>query len=127
MALSLALARVLGAAVVLAAFSLASSPASAHAGQHHAVVAQPASVETSAGVAPAELSAAPALPAAPSGGFTCDGYGCCASGPCTGCHGFVVTSVIMPIPPLAASSVARSGAPPPSDPRDGRLRRPPKS
>ena len=133
MVLKLCVARILAAAVVLAALSLASSPASAHAGHHHATVAAPVSQETPAAEAVTraveavtpELRAAPALPA-PSSNTTCDGFGCCFSS-CTGCHGFVAATVSVPMPLLAASSLVRAGAPPLSDPRDTRLRRPPKS
>jgi len=128
MLLNLALVRMLGAAVVLAALSFASSPASAHAGHHHATAAASISHERPVAAAvTAELSATPVLPVAPSNGVTCDGFGCCSSGPCTGCHGFVAATVTMPMPPFAASSLARPGAPPLPDPRDNRLRRPPNS
>src|SRR5262245_57243499 len=107
----LSLARIFGAAVVLAALSLASSPASAHAGHHQAIAASSVSHETPAAEAVTpELRAAPALPAPPSN-TTCDGFGCCFSS-CTGCHGFVATAVTMPMPPLAASPLVRTGAPP---------------
>jgi hypothetical protein len=131
MVLKLSLARILAVAAVLAALSLASSPASAHAGHRHAAVAAPVSHEMPAAAAvtraaeavTAELRA-PALPA-PSSNTTCDGFGCCFSS-CTGCHSFVAATVSVPMPLLAASSVVKAGAPPLSDPRDTRLRRPPK-
>ena len=131
MALKLHFARILGAAVVLAALWLAPSSASAHAGHVHAQPAVPAAHVTvapsSKAAVPLEVTAAAELPSAPSGDADCGDRGCCSSGPCTGCHGFVLTSLPVYLPSLHSSSLAGSDADPRPSPHDGRLRRPPKS
>lgn len=119
--------RILGALAVLAALSLAPTFALAHAGHAHKDTAASSQKVPAAKAAPAELRTAWVLPAAPADDMSCGGYGCCSSGPCTGCHGLVLASVIEPIPPAAISLVLDGGAPPGPDHRDGRLRRPPKS
>jgi hypothetical protein len=130
--------RILGALAVVAALSLAPSFALAHAGHVHndkaAASTQKASApaatkasQPAAKAAQTELSTAPALPIAPMDDTSCGGYGCCFSGPCTGCYGCALTSVIDWIPPTAVSLVRDGSTPPGTDYRDGRLRRPPKS
>jgi hypothetical protein len=131
MAMTLQFVRILGAAAMLAALSLALSSASAHAGHVHAQPAGPAGHETiapsSKAAVPLEVTATAALPSAPSSDVDCGDRGCCSSGPCTGCHGFVLTSLPVYLPSLHSSSLARSDAAPRPSPHDGRLRRPPKS
>lgn len=124
---NLSFTRILGALAVLAALSLAPSLALAHPGHAHRDAAASAQKAPAAKAAPAELRTASVLPAVPADDAGCNGYGCCASGPCTGCHGFVLTLVIDPIPPATVSLVLDGGAPPGRHYRDGRLRRPPKS
>ena len=121
-------ARVLGAAAVLAALSLAPSIASAHAGHAHppAAAAQPADAPVSKSLH-VEAAAAPAMPSAPSDDVSCGGFGCCSSGPCTGCHGMVLTSMPVPMPPFVSASLTGGSGRSDASPRDGRLRRPPKS
>jgi hypothetical protein len=131
-------------AVVLLAgamLALAPSSASAHAGHSHSAVAAQQAHATKAPVgvlqstamaakpvtATQSLSAA-VLPAAPSGDHPeCDGPGCCASGHCTGCHGFVLTSVVFTAPSPFSTLVVLPDAPPHGGADVGRLRRPPKS
>jgi hypothetical protein len=128
MALKLQFARILGAAAVLAAFSLAPSVASAHAGHAHARAAVSVTYETPASkVVAFEVTAAPALPSMRSDNANCSDRGCCSNGPCTGCHGFTQVTVPLSIPPLSSSSLVIRDAPPRASPLDGRLRRPPKS
>jgi hypothetical protein len=138
MAPMLQFARILGAAAVLAALSFAPSIASAHPGHAHpqaaaqpTPAAQPAAAAQQA-TAPVsklvrtERVAALGKPPAPSGGASCGGFGCCSSGPCTGCHGIVLTSMPVPMPPLVSASLAGGSGRADSSPHDGRLRRPPK-
>jgi len=123
-------ARILGAAAVLAVLSLAPSLASAHAGHAHSRAAMSASHDATALASKAvvEVKAAPASSSLPShDDASCGDRGCCSNGPCTGFHGFVLTSVTVPAPSLLSSSLASREALPGSIPRDGRLRRPPKS
>jgi len=130
MSSKLQFARILGAAAVLAGLLLAPSLASAHAGHAHPRPAVSAIHEATAPASKAlvEVKAAPASPSMPSDDdASCGDRGCCSNGPCTGCHGFVLTSVTVPTPSLLSSSLANREAPPGSNPRDGRLRRPPKS
>ena len=136
MALKPQLARIMGAAAVLAALVLAPSAASAHAGHAH----PPAATQTAAAPADAqdtdaarvaapnaEVAAAPARPPMPSDNVTCGGLGCCSNAPCSGCHGGVLASVPATTPPMLGASLIPVDAPPGSSPHDGRLRRPPKS
>src|SRR5688572_21579604 len=106
MALKVQFARILGALAVLAALSLAPSVASAHAGHAHPQAAAAATDWTVAPVskAVAEVTATPASSPVPSDAASCAGSGCCSSGPCTGCHGFVLTPVPVPMPPVRSSS-----------------------
>jgi hypothetical protein len=120
------LARILGAIAVLATIALAPSIAAAHAGHVHA---QPVHQTTAMSSQPAQLevTASAALPSEQSDDADCADRGCCASGPCTGCHGFVLTSLPVYLPSLHSTSLASSDADPRPSPHDGRLRRPPKS
>src|SRR5262245_59619784 len=112
MALKLQIARILGAAALLAALSFAPSAASAHAGHQHkqatAIQQTQPEAQTPAAhraIAPAdividaEVTTASTSPSIPSSDVTCDGFGCCSSGPCTGCHGAVLAASSVPIPP----------------------------
>jgi hypothetical protein len=57
----------------------------------------------------------------------CAGRGCCASGPCTGCHGVVLTTVPDAMPPMLSTLLVIGRALPRAGPDIGRLRRPPKT
>jgi len=120
------LARILGAMAVLAAIALSPSIASAHAGHVHA---QPPHQTTalSSKSTPLEVTASASLPSEQSDDADCAGRGCCSSGPCTGCHGFVLTSLPIYLPSLHSTSLASGDADPRPSIHDGRLRRPPKS
>lgn len=130
--------RNLAVALVLAAFSLAPSAASAHAGHQHppAAAAQQKQAEAPSiqqtvapqtAIAVAEVTAARTVPPAPSGDAGCDGCACCASGACAGCHSAVLVSSLVPVPSLLSVMLAVSDAPSRANLHDGRLRRPPKS
>lgn len=128
--MNLQIARVLGAATVVAVLWLAPSAASAHMGHAHAPAA-PAIQET---IAPAsqilqaeELTAASTVPSMPSDDADCNGRGCCSNGPCTGCLGFLPVTLPITGPLLSSSSLVIGDAPPRASPHNGRLRRPPKS
>ena len=95
--------RLLGAAMVLIALSLAPSVASAHAGHDHGN----GSVPVASDPQPAKGAAGPRLELAsastsqvdarlPSG---CAGQ-CCSSAPCTACCAVAAVTVCEPIPPL---------------------------
>lgn len=127
---------VLAAMAVFVALSLAPQAASAHEGHSHAPHAGMA-LQSSVPAAQqhdAEIVRKPVLqdltearPAAPCADDACNGRGCCSSGPCTGCHGFLVVPVPATLPPTL-SSIVRPGDPPPHlDGETTRLRRPPKS
>jgi hypothetical protein len=138
MAPMLQFARILGAAAVLAALSFAPSIASAHPGHAHppAAVQPVPAIQSDATVQQAVVPvsklvraelATPAKQSAPSDGLNCSGFGCCSSGPCTGCHGLLLISLPVPVPPLVSASLVGGSARPDPSPHDGRLRRPPKS
>ncbi len=109
---------------------LAPNAAKAHAGHNHshAAVAQHTSKPEAAKQAPApqELKAAAATQTSQKAN-DCSDRGCCDSGPCTGCHGFVLVAVPDTMPPLVSRLVIIGGSPPHLSPQIYRLRRPPKS
>ncbi len=126
--------RAVWAAVLLAAAMLAFAPsgAEAHAGHSHARAAtsvQQPSLASVAVVAKAtqNLTAAPSVPSPLSADADCDGKGCCASGPCTGCHGVVLTTLPVTLPPTFSTLLVAQDTQPRGSPDVGRLRRPPKS
>ena len=117
------------AAFVAVLFALAPSPAKAHAGHSHShATAQQTSKPDAAKQAPAsqELWAAAVSQTSPEAN-DCSGRGCCDSGPCTGCHGFVPVAVPDTMPPLVSRLLIIGGAPPHLSPQVYLLRRPPKS
>jgi hypothetical protein len=117
------------AAFVALLFVLAPSAAKAHAGHSHShATAQQASKPEAVKRVQAsqELKAAPVSQTSPETN-DCSDRGCCDSGPCTGCHGFVLVAVPHPMPPLLSRLLVTGGAPPHLSPQIYRLRRPPKS
>jgi hypothetical protein len=123
--------RLLGAMAFLAMLSLAPQAARAHAGHSHAhaaaAVTQLAVPAAQAEQKVVQQELTEAVPAAPSADDTCNGRGCCSSGPCTGCHGFLIVPVPAAMPPTL-SSIVRLNDPPPYLGAGGtKLRRPPKS
>jgi hypothetical protein len=117
------------AAFVAAVLALAPWPAKAHAGHNHShVTPQQTSKPDVAKQAPAfqELWAAAVSQTSPEAN-DCSDRGCCDSGPCTGCHGFVLVAVPDTMPPLVSRLLLIGGSPPHLSPQVYRLRRPPKS
>jgi hypothetical protein len=115
------------AAFVAMLFVLAPSAAKAHAGHSHShATAQQASKPDVVKQTSQELKAAPVSQTSPEAN-DCSDRGCCDSGPCTGCHGFVLVAVPHPMPPLLSRLLVTGGAPPHLSPQIYRLRRPPKS
>jgi len=132
--------RALWIAVLLAGAVLALAPSSAlaHAGHSHSrstVTAHhkhaPTAVVVKAEVGarlPATKSVSVAvLPATPADAIDCDGQGCCTSGPCTGYHGFVLTTTALETPSLLSTLLVATEALPPGSADLDKLRRPPKS
>jgi hypothetical protein len=125
--------RVLGAMAVLAALSLAPQAANAHAGHSHGHHSSAAIAATQPAVPAVDAKAVHAQelteadPAAPSAEDACGGRVCCSSGPCTGCHGLVITPVPATVPPTQTSIVRPDDPPAHLGAETTRLRRPPKS
>ncbi len=130
--------RIAGIVALMAAAMLAFAPsaADAHPGHSHArttALAQPVAdaVADPAASQPVKiqqvLSEFPGQPMPVSGDAGCDGNGCCTNGPCTGCHGFVLTSVLFELPPPSRALISAQDAQPPGGADVVRLRRPPRS
>ena len=137
--------RAVWAAMLLVGAVLAFAPSSAqaHAGHSHsrqvattqpAPAAQPVEIAKSKSAAARSdrvfsenLTAAP-LSASPGTDVPdCPGQGCCHSGPCTGCHGFVLAAETFMTPSLFSTLIVASEPPPPGSADSDRLRRPPRS
>lgn len=135
-----------GVALLAAALlALAPSAADAHPGHSHARPAKaaqqaaPPAEPTVAPVAQAQalpvvakaqqvLSQAADAPQSPAAGEAgCDGKGCCTSGPCTNCLGFVLAALPLALPPLSSTLLTAQDALPRGSTSKDRLRRPPKS
>ncbi len=139
--------RVVWGVALLAAAMLAVAPsaADAHPGHSHARPAKAAqqapkaAKPTVAPVAKAKAQqvavkaqqvlsqAADTQPSPAANDTGCDGKGCCTSGPCTSCHGFVLSTVPVALPPLSSTLLAAQDALPRGSANKDRLRRPPKS
>ena len=108
MKLTLPLARLLGAAILLVAFCVAPSVANAHAG--HAVPAAPMDTSATATdiqeIVEAHVNAAPEFRTASSVQIVCGGLLCCGNAPCAAC-GFVIVGETSIGVPLSAGSLLR--------------------
>jgi hypothetical protein len=127
---SLHVARICAAAIVLMAISLVPSVTSAHVGHAHpqAVPAARAKHEATVKTVPqAHVTAWSALPTVPPEDASCGGLGCCSNGPCSGCHGGLLTVVPIAAPPFLGATLSAGDARAGPLPRNGRLLRPPKS
>ena len=109
MELTLPLARLLGAAIFIAAFCAAPSIANAHAG--HAVPAAPMDASATAmdiqEIVEARVNTAPEFRRVSSVQIVCGGLLCCGNAPCAAC-GFVIVGETSIGVPLSASSLLRS-------------------
>lgn len=129
------------ALMVAAMLALVPSPASAHAGHSHAghshagqpqaraaTVHQQTPPATAAvkGKSVQMVSAAVTLPVPSDEATRCDGVGCCASGPCTGCHGAMLAAAPFQPPARAPGLIPARDVRPPGGADVDRLKRPPK-
>jgi hypothetical protein len=118
------------AAFVAAVLAFAPTAAKAHAGHSHshATVQHQAPKPEVAKQAPApqELKARAATQISQKAN-DCSDRGCCDSGSCAGCHGFVLVAVPDTTPPLLSRLLVAGSAPPHLSAQIYRLRRPPKS
>jgi hypothetical protein len=121
-----------------AVLMLAPSFAQAHAGHSHSrstvavhhVHAPSAAEKASLGsrsLTETQSVSAASQQTAPAHHQECDGQGCCTSGPCTGYHGFVLTTTAFAMPSMFSTLLVAPEALPPGGAYLGRLRRPPKS
>ena len=108
MKLTLPLTRLLGAAILLAAFCAAPSIANAHAG--HAVPAAPMDTSATAmgiqEIVEAHVNTASELRTGSSAMIVCGGLLCCGNAPCAAC-GFVIVGETSIGVPLSAGSLLR--------------------
>jgi hypothetical protein len=131
--------QIVWALFVGAMLAFAPSSAQAHAGHSHSHPGATAHHEPAPKVASAAKVSAvskplfstqsvsvASQPAAPADHPDCDGQGCCTSGPCTGYHGFVLTSTTLATPSLFSTMIVAPDALPSGGAYSARLRRPPK-